>query len=253
MSATRPCAEIEPLLLGHARGALSAAEGAEVAAHLEHCPACARLVIAEGALDDALGRLPQHAAPVALKRRLRAAWPAPRPHRRPPRAILVGVAVLAAAAVLVALVVRGPARPPGGSVVAEEALADHLRIVTSAHPLDVESGGVHQVKPWFAGRLDFAPRVPEAGDDFPLTGGAVALFDGRKAAAFVYRRRLHTISLFVVPLAGLEWPAGAEPAARSARGFHLVFWSRAELGYALVSDVDAADLQLLAGRLAGGE
>src|SRR5262249_51078365 len=107
----------------------------------------------------------------------------------------------------------------------EEALADHLRIVASAHPLDIESGGSHQVKPWFAGKLDIAPRVGESGDDFPLAGGALALFEGRKAAAFVYKRRLHTISLFVVPASGLDWPSGP---ARD-RGFNLRLWRDGDL------------------------
>ncbi len=223
-----------PRLLLYARGALPADERAAVAAHIEHCADCARLVVAETALDDVLGRLPQHAAPLSLKRRLRSGGPAPAPtpRRRGPL-IVVTVAALAAA-----LAVWLVARPSGLRAVEEEALADHLRIVTSVHPLDVESGGVHQVKPWFAGKPDFAPRVAEVGPDFPLAGGAVALFEGRKAAAFVYKRRLHTISLFVVPVAGLDFPEGP----RRARGFNLLLWRDGELGYALVSDIDAAEL-----------
>ena len=44
-----------------------------------------------------------------------------------------------------------------------EAVNDHLRVLTSQHPLDIESGDVHQVKPWFEGRLDFAPVVAVRG------------------------------------------------------------------------------------------
>src|SRR5262249_4451543 len=147
----------------------------------------------------------------------------------------------AAAAVALFLVLR----PPGARAVADEALQDHLRIVASAHPLDVESGGVHQVKPWFTGRIDFPPRVGDSGDDFPLLGGALALFEGRKAAAFVYKRRLHTISLFVLPVSGLDWPSGP----RRVSGFNQLFWRDGELGYALVSDVDGAELDELLRRL----
>jgi anti-sigma factor RsiW len=73
-----------------------------------------------------------------------------------------------------------------------------VRVLYSDHAVEIESGGIHQVKPWFAGRLDFAPSVGFAGDaDFPLKGGAVAYFMDRKAATFVFARRLHTITLFV--------------------------------------------------------
>jgi anti-sigma factor RsiW len=64
-----------------------------------------------------------------------------------------------------------------------EAVNDHLRVLSSQHPLDVESGGIHQVKPWFERRLDFAPVLAFEGDaEFPLRGGAVGYFRDRKAA-----------------------------------------------------------------------
>src|SRR5438094_10601714 len=89
-----------------------------------------------------------------------------------------------------------------------EAVNDHLRLLSSQHPLDVESGGLHQVKPWFGGRLDFAPVVTFEGDaDFPLKGGSVAYFRDRKAAVFVYARRLHPISLLVFRADSLPWPS----------------------------------------------
>jgi anti-sigma factor RsiW len=127
---------------------------------------------------------------------------------------------------------------------------DHLRVLDGRRPLDVESGGLHQVKPWFQGRLDFAPVVAFAGDDeFPLKGGAVDYFLDRKAAVFVYGRRLHTVSLVVLRAEGLTWPA--TPQRMSERGFNVVLWRAGDLGYALVSDVDAGELSMLAARLGG--
>jgi len=110
------------------------------------------------------------------------------------------------------------------------------------------------VKPWFAGKVEFAPVVGFAGDDdFPLVGGSVAYFIDRKAAAFVFQRRLHKISLLVFPLEGLPWPSdgsrdlgSVKAIARSARGFNVLLWRANGLGYALVSDVDAAELDALA-------
>jgi len=139
-----------------------------------------------------------------------------------------------------------------------EAVNDHVRMLQSQRPLEVESGGLHQVIPWFSGKLDFAPGIRFAGDtEFPLRGGAVGYFVDRKAATLVFGRRLHSISLFVFKADGLPWPgAGLEAAGRaevyrtSARGFNVLLWRDGELGYALVSDVSAGDLMLLASKLA---
>ena len=97
--------------------------------------------------------------------------------------------------------------PPSGgagAVMVTEAVNDHLRLLASQHPLDIESGGMHQVKPWFEGRLDFAPVVRFDGDqDFPLRGGAVGYYVDRKAAVFVFYRRLHPMTLLVFRTDGL--------------------------------------------------
>ena len=129
-----------------------------------------------------------------------------------------------------------------------------MRVVASTHPLDVESGGIHQVKPWFTGRLDFAPRVAFSGDDdFPLVGGSLGYVLDRKAAVLVFKRRLHTITLLVFPPDGLAWPAQApvtvgrlSVVAQSRHGFSVLLWRDGDLGYALVSDVARADLETLA-------
>jgi anti-sigma factor RsiW len=164
---------------------------------------------------------------------------APRPWRSWLAAFSLGAA---AAAAVVLFVVRAPA---SGDAVIDEAVGDHLRIVGAQHPLDVESSDVHNVKPWFTGRLDFVPPVSFVGDDeFRLRGGELSVFLGHKAAAFVYQRRLHTISLFVF----------ADTAARpreetTARGFHVLTWTTGGIGMALVSDVGWDDLRLLEARL----
>jgi anti-sigma factor RsiW len=135
---------------------------------------------------------------------------------------------------------------------AAEAVNDHLRIASGHHRLEVEAGGIHQVKPWFAGKLDFAPVIAFGGDaDFPLQGGAVEYFLDRQAAVFVYRRRLHTVSLLVFRADGLVWPTSGRPSTRTERGFSVLLWRAGELGYALVSDLEAGELSELAGRLNG--
>ena len=137
---------------------------------------------------------------------------------------------------------------------------DHVRVLIAQQPLEVRSGGIHQVRPWFAGRLDFAPVVAFGGDEeFPLQGGAVGYFLDRKAAVLVYGHRLHTISLFVFRAEGLRWPrhgltpvGAAHAYADTTRGFNALLWRRDDLGYVLVSDVEPAALRTLAARLAPG-
>lgn len=162
------------------------------------------------------------------------------PRRRSPWTLVAALAVAAAFAIWML-------RPRGPEPLVAEAVGDHIRIVQTEHPLDVESGGIHQVKPWFTGKVDFAPDVTFSGDDeFPLKGGTVAYFVDRKAAAFVFSHKLHTISLFVFPAQGLSWPSSP---SYDLRGFHVLVWKNGDLGHALVSDVDPAELAKLKQRL----
>src|SRR5262245_16947161 len=75
-------------------------------------------------------------------------------------------------AVAVMLLAQIPWRAtPDPPAMAAEAVNDHLRIVERGD-LPIASSLIHQVKPWFTERIDFAPVVPFAGDaDFPLGGG----------------------------------------------------------------------------------
>ena len=248
------CAFAREHLLADQRGALDPGVASALAAHLASCPACAREDQAERLLTEQLERhLPQHAAPVALKRRLAAQWPAPRvaPRRHAWLGRAAAVAVVALAALALAIAGSLWARSAGtdGRVVAE-AVNDHLRILARAHPLDVQSTDVHQLRPWLTSHLDFAPVIPFAGDaEFPLRGGTTEYFLDRRAGVAVYGRRLHTVTLIVTRSAGLPWPTRAT-AARE-RGFNVRLWQANGLAYALVSDVDAADLADLAARLGG--
>jgi anti-sigma factor RsiW len=264
------CAGVRLALLDHHRARLAPEEDAAVLAHLESCAACRHEDAVELALTDALeARLAQHPGSLALKRRLAAQWPTSVPARAVPArrawrpldarrwwlpAAAFALALLALGALLYERAVDQPA-----AVMIAEAVNDHLRGLDGRRPVEVTSSEFHRVKPWFGGRLDFAPVVAFTGDDeFPLRGGAVEYFLDRKAAVFVYGRRLHTISLLVFRADALPWPtSGLTPLGHAralvtvARGYHVVLWRQGELGYAAVSDVDAADLRELALRVAG--
>lgn len=239
----------------------------DVRAHLAGCRLCSSTDAAERTLTEILeSRMPQYPAPIRLKRSLASLWPLQagtrlswweRWGRSVAPAGAVALVLLLAVPFYYERVATRQAAGPGGIVT--EAVNDHIRILQSGHPLDVESGNFHQVKPWFEGRLDFAPDVPFLGDgEFPLKGGSLAYFLDRKAAVFVYGYRLHAISLFVFRAEGLPWPdRGVETPGKvgihekTARGFRVILWRTGELGYALVSDVDSAELHRLALKLSG--
>jgi anti-sigma factor RsiW len=248
---TTTCAELRPLLRDAGRGRLDPERAALVSAHLATCAACRAVSEEEHALDQLLEeRLPQRPASLGLKRRLEARLPplapaAPRSSAgRTRRAALIALPLAACAALV--LVLR-PRLEPKDPLIAE-AIADHLRVVYREQPVDVESGGPHRVKPWFTGRLDFAiPQVYGGDQEFILVGGAVALFQDRKAALLVYKRQLHTISLLVFPSEGLTLPS--DLSVRQSRGFSVIAWRQGDLGYALTSDLNGGDLLTLARRI----
>jgi len=288
------CEAMRESMVAAMRGRLDDDARTTLDAHLALCPACRHAFDAERELDEAFARaLPLERASSSLRDRIaklrstaeagRAARPARGDDReveaeqpvgtktravvrdgRPPfslaRRFGIGIAFAAAACALIYAgyrIPRSDARVEDPFVA--EAVNDHLRVLYAAEPLEVKSGGVHQVKPWFDGKLDFAPMLQFGGDDdFPLEGGAIGVFFDRKAAVFAWKRRLHPIDLFVFRAEGLPWPAANGPTlgtSRSthatARGFHVIVWKDGELGYALVSDVDENDLGRLAAKIAG--
>jgi anti-sigma factor RsiW len=259
------CTEVRNHLLDRRRGTLTGELREPVDSHLAGCDACRSEDAADRELSVALrDRLPKRRAPASLRRSIekRLAGESLRTARstRPTlRAIVLVAAAPFAAAAAFLLLLWKPNQP---DAMAMEAVNDHLRILYEAHPLEVESGGVHQVKPWFEGRVDFAPSVGFGGDDdFPLQGGAIAYFVDRKAAAYIYKRRLHVITLLVFPADGLPWSTTPTASGVSlghvrareltTRGFHVILWRDGDLGYSLVSDLDPRELEMLGAKIAG--
>ncbi len=112
---------------------------------------------------------------------------------------------------------------------------------------DVESTDQHTVKPWFDGRLDFAPPVVDLADEgFPLVGGRLDYLDHRNVAALVYQRQKDFTNVFV-------WPEDSEaaklPALQTIQGYNLIFWSYRGMYFCAASDLNALELQQFAGLL----
>ncbi len=257
------CQATRDQLLDAVRGRLAEAQRPHFTAHLQTCDECRTLFEREQALDRALELRPRFALPDRLRETLAAQLagagvgrPVLNGARRPRLIRWAAIIVPSLAAVLLAaLLVRGSAA--SGASLVDEAVSDHLRVLYAQHPIEIESGGIHQVKPWFAGKLDFAPALEFSGDEeFPLQGGAIAVFMDRKAATFVFKHRLHTASLFVFRGQDLAWPSRADRTLGSlsalsaaSRGFNVLLWRDRDLGYALVSDMDPNALARLAKKL----
>lgn len=129
-----------------------------------------------------------------------------------------------------------------GQPIEAELVADHVRALRVGPLTEVVSTDRHTVKPWFQGRIDFAPPVLDlAADGFPLKGGRIEHVRGQTVATLAYARDRHVIDLFV-------WPADAPsaPRHRVERGFNVVHWADGSMQYWAVSDVEREELETMA-------
>jgi anti-sigma factor RsiW len=233
-------------LHGYFDGELDAARAAEFDAHLEGCAACTRALAAQKALRTALGAADLYArAPASLRSRVRAQLSTPRAGMASRRLFWRG---LAAAASLVLVLVGAWQTVAWRANVAEREVAKqvldaHLRSLQLNHLTDVASTDQHTVKPWFVGKLDFAPPVVDlSAEGFPLVGGRLDVVGGRSVAALVYNRRKHVINVFV----WTSEESDAAPRSGTERGYAWMGWTRGGLTFCVVSDVAASDLSELA-------
>jgi len=244
-----PCELSQQQLHGYLDGELDALGAAAFEKHLESCTDCQQQLAAEQTLRSSL----QHAdlyerAPRSLRENLLGRSDRPGPIRMPARAASrtwQWLAVAAALLLVAALGWRQLERSHGlsNTQLAAATLVDaHLRSLQPGHLTDVESTDQHTVKPWFNGRLDFAPPVRDfATDGFPLLGGRLDVVQGRTVAALVYGRRKHIINVFVEKTP----PEGALSGSGATQGYQWLSWQADGFSFCAVSDVSAPDLDQL--------
>jgi anti-sigma factor RsiW len=231
-------------------GELPVESALAVSRHLAQCSACA--VDYEQLLEtrESMQRhLPPLRAPDVLRSRIaasvreeRAAMGAATPAIRRSRGTAGRWVTAAACAVLVigayAIGVKRASGSPEPN--ADEVLAIHLRSLQNGHLTDVASTDQHTVKPWFAGKVDFAPDVPRLDSlGFPLIGGRLEYLGRHAAAALVYQRRLHLINVLIDP----SDAAPSAPKVTTERGYHLISWNERGMSYWVVSDLAIDELQ----------
>jgi anti-sigma factor RsiW len=243
------CAECRDLLSALVDDELPLNEGAEVRAHLANCSDCARehdmLAATSRRIREGVVR---HAAPDVLKRRIRSMIAQPdafapvaeAPSGVQPRwtmLVAAGLVIAAASSALTYGALRGGTAANGTTA----ALLDsHIRSLMPGHVIDVPSSNQHTVKPWFNGRVDVSPAVPNLDSaGFPLLGGRLDYVAGRAVAVVVYGRRQHVINVYSWP----GEPGTARPGTLDEKGYHLIEWRNGDVDMWAVSDLSRGELQ----------
>ncbi|HUK58203.1 MAG TPA: hypothetical protein VLV50_03150 [Stellaceae bacterium] len=226
------------LLQAEFDGELDAAQSADLAQHRETCAVCRANWATLEASRKAVRGVDYHAAPDALRARLAARLgPAPRTAARrrwwrEPLSFAVGAALAA----MLLLVVR----PQGNDALLSALVDDHVRSLQPGHLYDVASSDKHTVKPWFDGKLDFAPPVKDlSAEGYPLVGGRLDYLGGRAVAALAYEHGKHPINLFV-------WPVNSDvpaPAASVREGYNILHWDDGGMSLWAVSDMEKDELE----------
>jgi anti-sigma factor RsiW len=234
------CPDKELLLHALVDGELDAGNVLALEAHVATCAGCAAELAAIREVKAQLKAAPlAYTAPQSLLDRMDAALAqaeAPPPSRRGASRVEswvlsgTGAAIAASLALLAIL--------PSGVSLQSELVDAQARSLEAQHLVDVQTSDRHTVKPWFNGKIDFAPPVVDlVAQGYPLVGGRLERIDGRRVAALVFHRQAHVINLFV-------WPgdAPAAPLTQQKDGYNLIRWGQGGLVFWAVSDCDPSAL-----------
>ncbi len=244
------CELTHTFLHGYMDGELDAARATDFERHLISCADCVAVLEANESVRSSIQRAGLYErAPRALRQKVQAQLGGAAPSSVVPIGKPASWRWLALAATILLAVFLGwrlLSFPGGGETALASAIVDaHLRSLQPGHLEDVQSTDQHTVKPWFDGKLDFAPPVHDfVNEGFPLQGGRLDVVRGRTVAVLVYARRKHLINVFV-------WPtteADSEPVSGAQLGYHWINWRKGGMEMCAVSDVsrdDLAELQRL--------
>jgi anti-sigma factor RsiW len=144
-------------------------------------------------------------------------------------------------AVLAGVTTFGALNYRAGDDVAAEIVSAHIRALMAPQPIDVASSDHHTVKPWFNGKLAFAPTVVDLGaQGFPLVGGRIDVVKVAPVASLVYSHGKHLISLTEMP----NMRGGPQPLQRHLeQGYLALSWSDTGVTYWAVSDAASNELE----------
>jgi anti-sigma factor RsiW len=216
--------------------------------HLRSCTACAVDVFLRVREKRAIQAAGMRFAPDPAFR-ARMARTVARSSRAPRAWGWPALAAFATAIVLAAVLSGSFVRTRGRETQLVSELVDlHVATLASANPVDVISTDRHTVKPWFEGKLPFTFDLPELqGTEFTLIGGRTSYLNQSAGAELIFRVRQHNISVFIFPERTLGFACGSRSAGQM--NFHVLSWTRNDLCYFMVGDVNPDDLDKLAALL----
>ena len=242
--------EIRELLPAHVDGELDFVTAREIERHLGDCEECGRTQEQMKELRQTLtSDKPEFRAPAHLRRNIRAALRREEGSERTGASFWPIFAASAAFAVLIlGLILLQTNRSSQQSTIVDEVIGNHVRSLLATHLVDIASSDQHTVKPWFDGKIDFAPDVHDfAMSGFPLIGGRLDYLDGKTAVALVYQRNKHPINVFIEPNTET---AETSPAYVTRHGYNVLSWKHRDMKYWAVSDLNETELRQLASLLA---
>ena len=243
------CEETQNLLDAYVDGELDWSSKVAIESHLQGCPPCSSVLASLKLLVSAMqGRSLRFKAPEYLKSVVLSGIERASPAVRHSLANWRWVGVAASFAVVVAvswLLATRTAKPSVETQLPGDIVSSHVRSMMADHLTDVSSSDTHNVKPWFADKLDYSPPARDLSlQGFPLLGGRVDYLQDRPVAALIYQRNQHLINLFV-------WPANESTLESRllVRGYNLIHWEKSGMTYWLVSDLNPEELTQCAGLL----
>ncbi|MBA5606807.1 anti-sigma factor [Duganella sp. FT3S] len=258
------CTQSQHWMAAWLDGELDPPGAMQLESHLAGCAACRAALARLTELRDAVAQqATRHTAPPHLRHRISTALreqaqqqrQAPQPRRATPSArwpwawINLGAAAVSTAAFAVTLALY-LGQPSPTDQLDQELVASHFRSLMPDHLTDVASTDQHTVKPWFAGKLDFAPPVTDlAPQGYALIGGRLDYIGQRPVAALAYRHRKHVLNLYVWPVPAAR---ATTPQASTRQGYQVLRWTRNGMQYAAISDMGAPDLARFAQLFSAG-
>jgi len=243
------CQEIRKWLDAYCDGELDLPRSLDLEQHLNECADCTVSYRNLLALHSGI-RGSGFVAPEALRERISVAVRKQlRPVRKTSRSfgswLGWGLMTATASVILAFVFTRVELRSNRTDRVLSEITDSHIRSLMGTHLVDVASSDQHTVRPWFEGKIDFAPPVPDLSEKgFEIVGGRLDYIEARPVATLVYQCRKHYLNLFIRPDAGAasvsEAPVEVLP---SQRGYQIVHWTAGGLNYWAVSEISIDELR----------
>lgn len=246
------CQTAQEFIHAYLDGELDLARSLGVGQHMKECQVCAtayrnQTILRSAFKDSAL----YHSAPAGLEKRIRASLRREAKsevgrHAFDWRWLPIGALAFLLLMTLVIWQAVPDLSSSGDELLAQEMVSNHVRsLQLESHRADVISSDQHTVKPWFDGKVDFAPPVKDfSSQGFALLGGRLEYLNNRAVAALIYQRQKHFINLYIWPA---EQSNATSEVATKRQGYNLLHWTNSGMTYWAISDLNGVELHEFAG------